>query len=191
MLKGAYVAIQETAPLTLILLATGSEVQHAVAAAKTLGEGVRVVSMPSMEIFDRQPAEYRDSILPPSVRKRISIEAGVTGLWHKYVGPEGRVIGIDRFGLSAPVPGGDDGSSGSRPDAVVAAAKTLAGPPLKRARIVVATLAVALPDSAREVAAGHLYTSSFADAVRQLDADQSGIGPENIHVKCDSQTCPF
>jgi transketolase len=101
-LKGGYVLIKETGPLTHILIGTGSEVQHAVAAAKQLGAGARVVSMPSMERFDRQPADYRDSVLPPSCKKRIAIEAGVTGLWHKYVGSEGRVVGIDRFGLSAP-----------------------------------------------------------------------------------------
>jgi transketolase len=123
-LKGGYVALQETAPLTLILLATGSELQHALAAAGTLGAGVRVVSMPSMEIFDRQPAEYRDSILPPACRKRVSIEAGVTGLWHKYVGPEGRCIGIDRFGLSAPFQEVMK-ELGITPEAVVAAARAL------------------------------------------------------------------
>jgi len=101
-LKGAYVLIQETAPLTHILLSAGSEVQWAVAAAKQLGAGVRVVSVPSFLRFDAQPKEYRDSILPPSCRKRVAIEAGVTGLWSKYVGLDGKVIGIDRFGLSAP-----------------------------------------------------------------------------------------
>ncbi|ATC65130.1 transketolase [Nibricoccus aquaticus] len=103
-LKGAYVAIQETAPLTAILLATGSELQLAVAAAKQLGAGVRVVSVPSFERFNRQSAEYRESILPKAVRKRVAIEAGVTGLWHQYVGLDGKVIGIDRFGMSAPAP---------------------------------------------------------------------------------------
>ena len=103
-LKGGYVAIQETAPLTTILLAAGSEVQLAIAAAKTLGAGVRVVSVPSLERFNRQSAEYRESILPKAVRKRVAIEAGVTGLWHQYVGLDGKVIGIDRFGISAPGP---------------------------------------------------------------------------------------
>ncbi len=101
-LKGGYILIQETAPLTLILLASGSEVQWAVAAAKTLGAGTRVVSMPSFLRFDRQSAEYREAILPSSCRKRVAIEAGVTGLWHKYIGLDGKAIGIDRFGLSAP-----------------------------------------------------------------------------------------
>lgn len=101
-LKGGYILIQETAPLTQILLASGSEVQWAVAAAKTLGPGTRVVSMPSLFRFDRQSADYREAILPSSCRKRVAIEAGVTALWHKYVGLEGKVVGIDRFGLSAP-----------------------------------------------------------------------------------------
>ncbi|MSU51391.1 MAG: transketolase [Opitutus sp.] len=103
-LKGGYVAIKETAELTHLLIATGSELQLAVAAAKTLGTGVRVVSMPCTQRFDRQSAEYRESVLPASCRKRVAIEAGVTVLWHKYVGLDGKVIGIDRFGLSAPAP---------------------------------------------------------------------------------------
>ncbi len=101
-LKGGYVLIPETSPLTHILLASGSEVQWAVAAAKTLGSGVRVVSMPSFLRFDQQPAAYREAILPPACRKRVAIEAGVTGLWYKYTGLDGKVVGIDRFGLSAP-----------------------------------------------------------------------------------------
>ncbi len=103
-LKGGYVAVQETAPLTLILIATGSELQLALAAAKELGAGTRVVSMPCTERFDRQPAEYRESILPSACRKRVAIEAGVTSFWRKYVGLDGKVVGIDRFGLSAPAP---------------------------------------------------------------------------------------
>jgi transketolase len=103
-LKGGYVAIQETAPLTHILLATGSELQLAIAAARVLGPGVRVVSMPSFERFNREPAEYRDSVLPPSCRKRVAVEAGVTALWRQYVGLDGKVVGIDRFGISAPAP---------------------------------------------------------------------------------------
>jgi len=103
-LKGGYVAVQETAPLTLILIATGSELQLALAAAKELGAGTRVVSMPCTERFDRQPAEYRETILPSVCRKRVAIEAGVTSFWRKYVGLDGKVVGIDRFGLSAPAP---------------------------------------------------------------------------------------
>ena len=101
-LKGGYILIQETAPLSHLLLAAGSEVQWAVAAAKQLGAGTRVVSMPSFLRFDAQPKEYRESILPSSCRKRVAIEAGVTSLWSKYVGLDGKVVGIDRFGLSAP-----------------------------------------------------------------------------------------
>ncbi|BCM93799.1 transketolase [Abditibacteriota bacterium] len=100
--KGAYILVKETGELNTILLATGSEVQHAVAAAKTLGDGVRVISVPCTERFDRQSDEYKEEVLPKSVTKRIAIEAGVTGLWWKYVGSSGAVVGIDRFGLSAP-----------------------------------------------------------------------------------------
>ena len=100
--RGAYVLVKETAPLELILLAAGSEVQHAVAAAKELGAGVRVVSMPSMERFERQSAEYREEVLPDSVRRRVAIEAGVSDAWYRWVGLDGKVIGIDRFGISAP-----------------------------------------------------------------------------------------
>ena len=103
-LKGGYVALQETAPLTHLLIATGSELHLALAAAKELGVGTRVVSMPSFERFDRQTAEYRESILPPSCRARVAVEAGVSDLWRKYVGLEGKVVGIDRFGISAPAP---------------------------------------------------------------------------------------
>jgi len=101
-LKGGYIAVRETAALSLILLASGSELQHAVAAAKTLGAGTRVVSVPCFERFARQSSEYRDSVLPPAVRKRVSIEAGVTHLWREFVGLDGATIGIDRFGISAP-----------------------------------------------------------------------------------------
>lgn len=123
-LKGGYIAVKETAPLSIILLASGSELQYAVAAAKTLGDGTRVVSMPSFERFARQSAEYRESILPLSVRKRVAIEAGVTPLWRQFVGLDGKVIGIDRFGMSAP------GATvfkelGITADAVVAAAQSL------------------------------------------------------------------
>lgn len=100
-LKGGYILVKETGPLEAIVLATGSEVQHAVAGAKGK-PGVRVVSLPCFEIFDRQPQAYRDEVLPPSCTKRIAIEAGVSGLWWKYVGTQGQIIGIDRFGLSAP-----------------------------------------------------------------------------------------
>jgi len=101
-LKGGYVAVKESGPLTTILLGCGSELQHAIAAAKTLGAGVRVVSVPCFERFNAQPDSYRDEVLPPSCRKRVAIEAGVSDLWYRYVGIDGKVVGIDRFGLSAP-----------------------------------------------------------------------------------------
>ncbi|HVJ46288.1 MAG TPA: transketolase, partial [Luteolibacter sp.] len=101
-IRGGYVAVKEKGELTTIILATGSEVQHAVAAAAELGDGVRVVSLPCFERFDRQSPEYKESVLPKAVKKRIAIEAGVSALWWKYVGDEGRIIAIDRFGISAP-----------------------------------------------------------------------------------------
>ena len=123
-LKGAYVAVPESAPLTHILISCGSELSLAIAAAKVLGPNVRVVSMPSMEIFDRQSAEYKEQVLPAAIKRRVAIEAGVSALWYKYVGLDGKVIGIDRFGISAP--GGTVMKElGITADAVVAAAKAL------------------------------------------------------------------
>jgi transketolase len=101
-LKGAYIAHKETGELTTILLGTGSELQHALVAAKQLGDGVRVVSVPSLDRFLRQDQSYQDELLPPNIRKRVAIEAGVTEIWYRLVGLDGKVVGIDRFGLSAP-----------------------------------------------------------------------------------------
>jgi transketolase len=100
-LKGAYIARKEVGELTIIILSNGSELQHALNAAEELGIGVRVISIPCFERFERQSAEYRESILPASCRRRVAIEAGVSDPWHKYVGLDGKIIGIDRFGLSA------------------------------------------------------------------------------------------
>lgn len=97
-LKGAYVAKKETADLDIIILATGSEVQHALKAAADL-PGARVVSMPCMEVYERQSADYKESVLPSSCTKRIAMEAGVTAMWYKYAS---KVVGVDRFGFSAP-----------------------------------------------------------------------------------------
>ncbi len=121
-LRGGYIAHKESGALTTLLLATGSELQHAMAAAAELGDCVRVVSMPCFERFERQSPEYRESVLPKACTNRVSIEAGVTGLWWKYVGTEGKALGIDRFGISAP---GDVVMKelGMTKDAVVAAAK--------------------------------------------------------------------
>lgn len=99
---GGYIAREEKDDLDVILIASGSELTHALHAAEELGDSVRVVSMPCMERFDRQTADYRESVLPHNCTRRVAIEAGVTGLWWKYVGSGGKVIGIDRFGISAP-----------------------------------------------------------------------------------------
>jgi transketolase len=101
-LRGGYVARQETAPLELILLASGSELSLALDAAKRLGPGTRVVSMPCFARFDRQPASYREQVLPNACRRRVAIEASVPSTWAPYVGLDGIAIGINRFGLSAP-----------------------------------------------------------------------------------------
>ena len=104
--RGGYVlADAEGGTPDVILIATGSEVGLATQAKATLdaaGLKTRVVSMPSTDVFDRQSAEYRESVLPNAVRKRVAIEAGVTGFWRQYVGLDGAVIGIDTFGASAP-----------------------------------------------------------------------------------------
>lgn len=101
-LKGAYIAQKETQALEVILIATGSELQHALAAAEELGSSTRVVSMPSSFRFDQQTAAYQEEVLPASCRKRVAIEAGVGSGWYKYVGLDGKVVSIERFGLSAP-----------------------------------------------------------------------------------------
>jgi transketolase len=100
--RGGYVLLKETAALETILIATGSEVQHCVAAAKELGAGTRVVSLPCWTRFQRQDAAYRESVLPKAIRRRVSIEAGVTLGWERWVGDGGRSVGIDHFGASAP-----------------------------------------------------------------------------------------
>jgi transketolase len=122
--RGGYVLVRETTPLDRILIGTGSEVQHAVAAARELGPGTRVVSLPCFSRFERQPLAYRDEVLPPSCTRRVSIEAGVTFGWQKFVGFAGRAIGIDAFGSSAPGEVVME-KRGITAAAVVAAAKTL------------------------------------------------------------------
>jgi transketolase len=102
--RGGYVLVEPAERPALLLIATGSEVQIAVEAARLLGEkgvAVRVVSMPCCERFDRQAPEYRHAVLDEALPK-VAIEAGVTRLWYQYVGTRGRVVGIDRFGESAP-----------------------------------------------------------------------------------------
>ena len=103
--RGAYVLADAPQPRA-VLIGTGSELQLALGAAKELqaqGIAVRVVSMPSCTVFDRQTRDYRDSVLPKGI-PRVAVEAGVTDGWRKYVGLEGAVVGIDRFGESAPGP---------------------------------------------------------------------------------------
>ena len=101
--RGGYVLRDSVGAPEVILIATGSEVGLAMQAAATLGDGVRVVSMPSTDVFDRQDAAYRESVLPKACRKRVAIEAGVSDFWRKYVGLDGAVVGIDSFGASAPI----------------------------------------------------------------------------------------
>ena len=103
--RGAYVLCDGDADPALILIASGSELHLIVDAAqrlRDLGLTVRCVSMPSWELFDAQPREYRDSVLPPSIRARLAVEAGATQGWSRYVGDSGDVMGIDHFGASAP-----------------------------------------------------------------------------------------
>ena len=103
--KGAYVVYETANGFDTILLASGSEVNLAVATAKELevqGEKVRVVSVRSTDIFDAQDAAYKEEILPNAVRRRVAIEMAATQSWYKYVGLDGAVIGIDKFGASAP-----------------------------------------------------------------------------------------
>ncbi len=123
-LKGGYIARMETGDLERILLATGSELHLALEAGKQLGEGTRVVSMPCLERFERQPEDYRESVLPAHCRRRVAIEAGVSQPWFRYVGLEGTVVSIERFGLSAP--GGEAlAELGISVEKLVAAARNL------------------------------------------------------------------
>jgi transketolase len=104
--KGAYILVENSSSPDILLIGTGSEVQLALGAYEQLikeGIKVRVISMPSWELFERQSNDYRDSVLPPSVKKRIAVEAAVSMGWEKYVGDGGRIIGLNKFGTSAPV----------------------------------------------------------------------------------------
>jgi transketolase len=111
----------------VILIGTGSEVHIALAAGKKLaseGIRVRVVSLPCWKLFDRQPAAYRDRILPPRIRTRVAVEAGIRLGWEHYVGLDGAVVGMDTFGASAPA-GVLYEKFGITVEKVVAAAKAL------------------------------------------------------------------
>ena len=121
--RGGYVLVQETSKLQAIVIATGSEVALAVAAAKKLadeGTGVRVVSMPSTDVFLAQDAAYRESVLPTAVRARVAVEAAHPDYWYRFVGLDGAVVGIDRFGMSAKGPDAME-ALGMTADHVVAA----------------------------------------------------------------------
>jgi transketolase len=103
--RGAYILMRETGSLDAIIVATGSEVSLAVTAAEQLaasGRGVRVVSMPCAEVFDAQEAAYREMVLPSDVLARVAVEAGYIDFWYKYVGLDGRIVGMSSFGESAP-----------------------------------------------------------------------------------------
>lgn len=103
--KGGYIVYRSEIEPEYLLLASGSEVSLAVDAAKDIeaqGKGVQVVSLPNWHAFDQQDAEYKATVLPPTLRKRVAIEMASSLGWHKYVGIEGKVISIDRFGASAP-----------------------------------------------------------------------------------------
>ena len=103
--KGAYVVYETATDFDTILIATGSEVALAIDVARELekdGSKVRVVSMPSVELFEEQSKEYKEELLPLNIRRRVSLEMGNSALWYKYVGLDGLAIGIDKFGASAP-----------------------------------------------------------------------------------------
>lgn len=125
--RGGYVLVSERNRLDAIVIATGSEVELAVDAARELEAediGVRVVSMPSVDTFLAQDADYRNAVLPDGVRARVAVEAGHPDYWSRFVGLDGRVVGIDRFGTSAPGPEAMR-ALGVTTDALVAALKTV------------------------------------------------------------------
>jgi len=104
--QGAYILKDTNTTPDALILASGSEVKLALEAAEKLtqdGIAARVISMPSWELFEKQSQEYKDSILPENISVRVAIEAGATQGWHKYVGRDGIVIGLDHFGASAPM----------------------------------------------------------------------------------------
>ena len=114
-------------PPQVILIATGSELQLATRAHERLvAEGIRsrVVSMPSWDLFEQQPASYRDQVLPPAVEARIAIEQASTFGWERHVGPRGRIVGMRTFGASAPLKELER-RFGFAPDSITAAAKEL------------------------------------------------------------------
>ena len=125
--KGAYIVKDCSGVPDVIFMGTGSELELAHAAAEELeaaGKKTRVVSFPCWELFEEQPASYKESVLPPAVTRRVAVEAGCSQGWHKYIGLSGAFIGIDTFGASAPAPVLYE-KFGITKDAVVKAAKAL------------------------------------------------------------------
>ena len=105
MQRGGYVLWESAPSPEVIIIGTGSEVHVALDAGRLLAEqgtAARVVSLPSWELFDAQPREYRDGVLPPAVAARVTVEAASSFGWERYAGPGGRIVGIDHFGASAP-----------------------------------------------------------------------------------------
>lgn len=105
--KGAYIVRDCSGTPDIIFMGTGSELEMAYQAAEALekeGKKTRVVSFPCWELFEEQPASYKESVLPPAVTRRVAVEAGCSQGWHKYIGTQGVFIGIDSFGASAPAP---------------------------------------------------------------------------------------
>ena len=105
--KGGYVIAPCKGTPKVILMSTGSEVSLCLEAAKQFNDKnipVQVVSLPCWEVFENQDSAYKESVLPKNVSARVAVEAGATLCWHKYVGPQGRIIGIDSYGESAPAP---------------------------------------------------------------------------------------
>ena len=103
--RGGYVLWETEGRPQVILIATGSEVHVALEAVQTLAEegiACRLVSMPSWELFEEQPQEYRQQVLPPDIRARVSVEAGATTGWERYVGLDGTAVGMETYGASAP-----------------------------------------------------------------------------------------
>ena len=125
--RGGYVLSDCDGSAELIIIATGSEVQLALDVKASLGgKSVRVVSMPSTDVFDAQDESYRESVLPGAVRKRMVIEAGVTDGWYKYVGLDGKIVGMSTFGESGPAPEVFE-HFGFTVEAISSAAKSLLG----------------------------------------------------------------
>jgi transketolase len=124
--RGAYILAEApSGKPDVLLLATGSEVSLCLEARERLGAegiGARVVSMPSWEVFEEQPEEYRDSVLPPEIAARVSIEAASTFGWAKFTGPKGAILGMRSFGLSAPMKVVAE-HFGFEPDHIVTAAR--------------------------------------------------------------------